>query len=200
MTQSRRRPSSSSSSSSSSPRFLSPPFIFSAAGEISLLNARKLHPSSFSYPRPSLSLSPSPPRHRASALRIHTLVNFGCPHLRLIDSNRLAAAKLSNLTRGRAAACRGVNARETRFQGKHRVGYSLSLTLSPRDFFLLPPSTLIDASTVRSRTFHRSTVDDRYLPFSFVPSKLEVHVECTRVILIFILVDFVFGHTRAKAS
>lgn len=96
-----------------------------------------LHPSSFSFPCP-LCCSPSPPRHRASALRIQSLVNFACPHLRLIDSNRLAVAKLSNLTRGRAAACRGVNARETRFQGKHRVGYSLSLTLSPRDFFLLP--------------------------------------------------------------
>lgn len=39
---------------------------------------------------------------RTLRLRIRSLVNFGCPHLRLIDSNRRAGAKLSNLTHGGA--------------------------------------------------------------------------------------------------
>lgn len=59
----------------------------------------------FSDPPPLLRRRKFPlkaPRAPSASGSIRSLVNFGCPHLRLIDSNRRAGAKLSNLTHGGA--------------------------------------------------------------------------------------------------
>lgn len=153
---------------------LSSAFIFSAGGKFSFNSvehpAHKLYLSLSPFP---LTRSPSLFRPRLPALRIQSLVNFGCPHLRLIDSNRLAAAKLSNLTHGRTAACRGVNARETRFQGKHRVGYSLSLP--PPGFLLAATPDHIDRTNSIILLF---IVDDEYFTRFFIRTselKLNIH-------------------------
>jgi len=108
-------------------------FVMAAKTKFSVKSFANLpSPSSLFYKPP-----PPPPTYRRATSPTHSpyfhvtnfslkrplpwpLVNFGCPHLRLIDSSLPAGVKLSNLTHEGAWKRRGVNAHKTCSWGKHR--------------------------------------------------------------------------------